>query len=152
MSLLSSQSAPSQRQLLPPFSSSTQHTETSIGNTEAFPPKNKGKAMTCHNCNSHCKRFGKHRNGLQHYRCNQCVKTFTEEHERALDEMRLPRPELCTNLQAWFRKPHERAAHAPERRPQCPAPSRPVCLASTSTKGSGHPITSLVNLRSPCQI
>jgi transposase-like protein/IS1 family transposase len=46
--------------------------------------------MTCHNCNSLCKRFGKHRNGLQRFRCNQCSKTFTEEHERPLDDMRLP--------------------------------------------------------------
>ena len=46
--------------------------------------------MTCHYCRTTCKRFGKHRNGLQRYRCNQCARTFTEEHERPLDEMRLP--------------------------------------------------------------
>ena len=46
--------------------------------------------MTCHYCRTTCKRFGKHRNGLQRHRCNQCAKTFTEEHERPLDEMRLP--------------------------------------------------------------
>lgn len=46
--------------------------------------------MTCHYCRTTCKRFGKHRNGLQRYRCNQCTKTFTEDHERPLDEMRLP--------------------------------------------------------------
>ena len=46
--------------------------------------------MTCHNCQSQCKRFGKHRNGLQRYRCNQCQKTYTEDHQRPLDEMRLP--------------------------------------------------------------
>lgn len=46
--------------------------------------------MTCHCCRNTCKRFGKHRNGLQRYRCNQCSKTFTEEHERPLDDMRLP--------------------------------------------------------------
>ena len=46
--------------------------------------------MTCHYCRTTCKRFGKHRNGLQRYRCNQCAKTFIEEHERPLDEMRLP--------------------------------------------------------------
>ena len=45
--------------------------------------------MTCHNCQSLCKKFGKHRNGLQRFRCNQCRKTFTEEHTRPLDEMRL---------------------------------------------------------------
>jgi transposase-like protein/IS1 family transposase len=46
--------------------------------------------MTCHYCRTTCKRFGKHRNGLQRYRCNQCARTFTEEHEHPLDEMRLP--------------------------------------------------------------
>ena len=46
--------------------------------------------MTCHNCQSICNRFGKHRNGLQRYRCNQCGKTFTEDHTRPLAEMRLP--------------------------------------------------------------
>ncbi|TCK75989.1 DDE superfamily endonuclease [Acidipila rosea] len=46
--------------------------------------------MTCHNCQSACKRFGRHRNGLQRFRCRQCKKTFTEEHEKPLDEMRLP--------------------------------------------------------------
>ncbi len=46
--------------------------------------------MTCHNCQSQCKRFGKHRNGLQRFRCNQCSKTYTEDHQRPLDEMRLP--------------------------------------------------------------
>ena len=46
--------------------------------------------MTCHNCNSACKRSGKHRNGLQRYRCSQCRKTFTEDHAQPLDDMRLP--------------------------------------------------------------
>jgi len=46
--------------------------------------------MTCHNCQTTCKRFGKHRNGLQRFRCRQCKKTFTEEHEKPLDDMRLP--------------------------------------------------------------
>jgi len=46
--------------------------------------------MTCHNCRTACKRFGKHRNGLQRFRCNQCRKTYTENHQRPLDEMRLP--------------------------------------------------------------
>lgn len=46
--------------------------------------------MTCHNCRSECKRSGKHRNGLERFRCNQCRNTFTEPHERPLDEMRLP--------------------------------------------------------------
>lgn len=44
--------------------------------------------MTCHNCNSRCKKFGKHRNGLQRYRCIQCHKTFTEDHATPMGEMR----------------------------------------------------------------
>lgn len=56
--------------------------------------------MTCHNCQIEAKKFGKHRNGLQRFRCNQCRKTFTEDHERPLDEMRLPleKAELCLRL------------------------------------------------------
>ena len=46
--------------------------------------------VTCHNCRTECRRFGRHRNGLQRFRCRQCRKTFTEPHARALDEMRLP--------------------------------------------------------------
>jgi transposase-like protein/IS1 family transposase len=46
--------------------------------------------VTCHNCNSVCKRSGKHRNGLQRYSCKQCRKTFTEDHAQPLGDMRLP--------------------------------------------------------------
>jgi len=46
--------------------------------------------VTCHNCNSACKRSGKHRNGLQRYSCKQCLKTFTEDHAQPLGDMRLP--------------------------------------------------------------
>jgi len=46
--------------------------------------------MTCHNCNSRCKKFGKHRNGLQRFRCNQCRKTFTEDHATPLGSMYTP--------------------------------------------------------------
>src|SRR5438105_1119275 len=41
-----------------------------------------GSMMTCPNCKGSCKRFGKHRNGLQRFRCLACRKTFTEVHER----------------------------------------------------------------------
>jgi transposase-like protein/IS1 family transposase len=54
--------------------------------------------MTCHYCRNTCKRFGKHRNGLQRFRCNQCAKTFTEEHERPLDDMRLPMDQAVSVL------------------------------------------------------
>lgn len=46
--------------------------------------------MTCHNCNSRCKKFGKHRNGLQRFRCRQCAKTFTEDHATPLGSMYTP--------------------------------------------------------------
>jgi len=46
--------------------------------------------MTCHSCLFVCKRFGRHRNGLQRFRCTQCGKTLTEDHTRPLDDMRLP--------------------------------------------------------------
>ena len=36
--------------------------------------------MTCHNCQTECKKFGKDRKGYQRYRCRQCSKTFTEPH------------------------------------------------------------------------
>jgi transposase-like protein/IS1 family transposase len=46
--------------------------------------------VTCHNCRTECRRFGRHRNGLQRFQCSACRRTFTEPHERPLDEMRLP--------------------------------------------------------------
>jgi transposase-like protein len=50
----------------------------------------KGKArMTCHNCRTECARFGKHRNGLQLFRCRQCSKTFTGPHADNLEGMYL---------------------------------------------------------------
>jgi transposase-like protein len=38
--------------------------------------------VTCHSCRIDCQRFGKHRNGLQRFRCNQCGKSYIEPHER----------------------------------------------------------------------
>lgn len=55
--------------------------------------------MTCHNCQCACKRFGKHRNGLQRFRCHQCKKTFTEDHDKPLDEMRLAPDRAVAALQ-----------------------------------------------------
>ncbi len=43
--------------------------------------------MTCNNCKIEAKKFGKHRNGNQRYRCNQCRKTFQEYKERLLGNM-----------------------------------------------------------------
>ena len=41
--------------------------------------------MTCAACEMLCQRFGKHRNGLQRFRCPMCHKTYTEIHRPALD-------------------------------------------------------------------
>src|SRR5438034_1775818 len=43
--------------------------------------------MTCTECDLACQRFGKHRNGLQRFRCPKCGKTYTEEHRLTLGEM-----------------------------------------------------------------
>src|SRR5579859_7180912 len=40
-------------------------------------------SMNCSTCKSPVKRFGKHRNGLQRFRCLNCRKTFTEDHAPA---------------------------------------------------------------------
>jgi transposase-like protein/IS1 family transposase len=40
-------------------------------------------AMSCPKCGNASKRFGRHRNGLQRYRCLVCRKTFTEDHKPA---------------------------------------------------------------------
>jgi transposase-like protein len=41
------------------------------------------QTMTCPICGNASKRFGKHRNGLQRFRCLSCRKTFTEDHKRS---------------------------------------------------------------------
>jgi transposase-like protein/IS1 family transposase len=46
--------------------------------------------MTCHNCRLEARRFGRHRNGLQRFRCHQCGKTYTEPHEKPLEGMTIP--------------------------------------------------------------
>jgi transposase-like protein len=46
--------------------------------------------MICTDCNLDCRRFGKHRNGLQRFRCPECGKTFTEEHAKPLGGMTVP--------------------------------------------------------------
>src|SRR5712672_2940086 len=57
--------------------------------------------MTCHNCSSICKKFGKFGpKRIQRYRCNQCRKTFSEAQDKPLDDMRvsLDRAEMCLKL------------------------------------------------------
>lgn len=46
--------------------------------------------MNCPQCQIGCRKFGKHRNGLQRFRCAQCGKTFTEEHTRLFGSMSVP--------------------------------------------------------------
>ena len=54
-------------------------------NTEA-----KATVMDCPSCQEPGKRFGRHRNGLQRFRCKHCRKTYTEEHKRPLGAMTIP--------------------------------------------------------------
>jgi transposase-like protein/IS1 family transposase len=46
--------------------------------------------MSCQTCNAPTKKFGKDRKGHQRFRCLTCKKTFIEDYERPLGEMRLP--------------------------------------------------------------
>jgi len=45
--------------------------------------------MTCHNCRSECRKFGK-RQDRQRYQCQQCRKVFTDARNTTLDGMYLP--------------------------------------------------------------
>lgn len=47
--------------------------------------------MTCHNCSSICKKFGKFGpKRIQRYRCKQCKRTFSDEQDKPLAGMRIP--------------------------------------------------------------
>lgn len=57
--------------------------------------------MSCPYCKSESKRFGKHRNGLQRFRCLSCKKTFTEDHQLAFrieDYLKEPRGIMAIQL------------------------------------------------------
>ena len=45
--------------------------------------------MTCHNCRTECRKFGKRQN-RQRYQCCQCRKVFTDARDTTLDGMYLP--------------------------------------------------------------
>jgi transposase-like protein/IS1 family transposase len=45
--------------------------------------------MTCHNCRSECRKFGK-RGNRQRHQCTQCRKVFTDARDNTLDGMYLP--------------------------------------------------------------
>jgi transposase-like protein/IS1 family transposase len=55
--------------------------------------------MTCGACNVHCQRFGKHRNGLRRFRCPQCKRTYTENHQRTLGTMYISEDRAVLALQ-----------------------------------------------------
>jgi len=45
--------------------------------------------VTCHNCRTECRKFGK-RGNRQRYQCTQCSKVFTDARDQTLDGMYLP--------------------------------------------------------------
>ena len=55
--------------------------------------------MNCKECNIECQRFGKHRNGLQRFRCQQCGKTYTEDHTRLFGAMIVPEDKALLAIQ-----------------------------------------------------
>lgn len=55
--------------------------------------------MKCEGCNADCQKFGKHRNGLQRFRCPVCRKTYTEEHERLFAPMTVPEDKALLAIQ-----------------------------------------------------
>jgi transposase-like protein/IS1 family transposase len=55
--------------------------------------------MNCPQCNIRCRRFGKHRNGLQRFRCATCGKTYTEEHARLFGAMLVPEEKALLAIQ-----------------------------------------------------
>lgn len=56
-------------------------------------------SMKCQNCQIECRRFGKHRNGLQRFRCGQCGRTYTEQHERLFGDMTVPEDKALLAIQ-----------------------------------------------------
>jgi len=58
-----------------------------------------GKArMTCHNCRTECRKYGKDRKGYTRYQCRRCKRTFTEPHEK-LEGMYTDIDSACHALQ-----------------------------------------------------
>ncbi|HEV3278744.1 MAG TPA: IS1 family transposase [Terriglobia bacterium] len=57
--------------------------------------------MTCHNCKTECRRFGKTRKGQQRYQCCQCFKTYSEPRNEALGGMYTP-PEQIESIVKLF--------------------------------------------------
>src|SRR5579864_7280156 len=55
--------------------------------------------MLCQQCSCECSRFGKHRNGLQRFRCGSCRKTYTEDHARLFGPMTAPQDKALLAVQ-----------------------------------------------------
>src|SRR5271157_5428855 len=55
--------------------------------------------MNCKECSIKCRKFGKHRNGLQRFRCPRCSKTYTEDHERLFAPMTVPEDKALLAIQ-----------------------------------------------------
>jgi transposase-like protein/IS1 family transposase len=56
------------------------------------------ETMTCEACEVSCQRFGKHRNGLQRFRCPACKTTYTEAHKPALEGSYIPQEKVVLVL------------------------------------------------------
>ena len=55
--------------------------------------------MKCTTCSVEMQKFGKHRNGLQRYRCGACKVTRTEDHYRLFGTMTVPEDKALLALQ-----------------------------------------------------
>src|ERR1035441_463591 len=55
--------------------------------------------MNCKECSTKCRKFGKHRNGLQRFHCLQCGRTYTEEHARLFGAMIVPEDKALLAIQ-----------------------------------------------------
>ena len=59
----------------------------------------KATFMDCASCQEPGKRFGRHRNGLQRFRCKHFRKTYTKDHKRPLGAMTIPLEKAVLTLQ-----------------------------------------------------
>src|SRR6266852_5611325 len=55
--------------------------------------------MTCHNCKSLARKFGKNKQGKQRFYCNTCRRAFVERNETLRDDLRLPLDKALQCLQ-----------------------------------------------------
>jgi transposase-like protein/IS1 family transposase len=54
---------------------------------------------SCESCGHKCQRFGKHRNGLQRFRCAPCKRTYTQASERMFGSMTVAEDKALLALQ-----------------------------------------------------